>query len=321
MRMGVRDYLEKNQELNKTNFLAAVRKQLDYLRPAKRERQFHRTLAEFRATIEKILPLVRTAAAVNDPVPLTDSIRHLFRFLLQATRAADGVLLARRYADGNPPIDLCRAYGASGQPLDAPLVPFAQSLAGAVAGLQEPTAVSGIDQTLPSQGIVLQPFEKGRRHLLAAPLPVGEGRTVVLELFDKQPAGGGVAIPFTDEDRRLLAAATGLGADLIRQALAERESQAMLLDAVEAALKASDHMANGGRHEPLQAETPPPEPVLAQLRENLDRMNLHLVDSADAVRLAELVRVITLRHGPEATRYCVQLLEGVDRLLRHAIGE
>src|SRR5437763_1505650 len=36
MRMGVRDYLDKNQDLRRETFLAAVEKQLAKLRPAKR---------------------------------------------------------------------------------------------------------------------------------------------------------------------------------------------------------------------------------------------------------------------------------------------
>src|SRR6516165_5926578 len=35
MRMGVRDYLDKNQDLNRDTFLAAVRRQLDRIRPAR----------------------------------------------------------------------------------------------------------------------------------------------------------------------------------------------------------------------------------------------------------------------------------------------
>src|SRR5438477_5358761 len=38
MRMGVRDYLDKNAELDQHAFLQAVTKQLDRIRPAKRER-------------------------------------------------------------------------------------------------------------------------------------------------------------------------------------------------------------------------------------------------------------------------------------------
>src|SRR5437764_3571599 len=39
MRMGVRDYLDKNHDLDRQTFLAAVRRQLERVRPAKRERR------------------------------------------------------------------------------------------------------------------------------------------------------------------------------------------------------------------------------------------------------------------------------------------
>src|SRR5579883_3334119 len=67
MRMGVRDYLDKNQNLDRTTFLNAVRRQLDRIRPARRERQLHQGLVSFRSAVEKILPLVRSAAALTDP--------------------------------------------------------------------------------------------------------------------------------------------------------------------------------------------------------------------------------------------------------------
>src|SRR5437660_10926836 len=40
LRMGVRDYLDKNQDLNRETFLKAVRTQLVRIIPAKRQRQF-----------------------------------------------------------------------------------------------------------------------------------------------------------------------------------------------------------------------------------------------------------------------------------------
>src|SRR6202035_5689243 len=39
MRMGVRDYLDKNQDLNAVTFLRAVRRQIDRIRPARREKR------------------------------------------------------------------------------------------------------------------------------------------------------------------------------------------------------------------------------------------------------------------------------------------
>src|SRR6516164_5537360 len=43
MRMGVRDYLDKNQDLDRDTFLNAVRRQLERIRPARRQRQLHQT--------------------------------------------------------------------------------------------------------------------------------------------------------------------------------------------------------------------------------------------------------------------------------------
>src|SRR4029077_9127568 len=70
MRMGVRDYLDKNQDLDRDTFLTAVRKQLDHIRPAKRARLFHQSLVAFREAVDKVLPLVQSASAMSDPVPL-----------------------------------------------------------------------------------------------------------------------------------------------------------------------------------------------------------------------------------------------------------
>src|SRR5260370_40374095 len=47
MRMGVRDYLDKNQELDRATFLNAVGKQLERIRPLKRERHFKHSLTPF----------------------------------------------------------------------------------------------------------------------------------------------------------------------------------------------------------------------------------------------------------------------------------
>src|SRR5262245_14935065 len=97
MRMGVRDYLDKNQDLDRDMFLQAVRRQLDRIRPAKRERRLHESLVAFRESVEKVLPIVQSAAALNDPVPLPEAVRSLCQFLLRTTGARDGVLLVRSY--------------------------------------------------------------------------------------------------------------------------------------------------------------------------------------------------------------------------------
>src|SRR5437773_9400557 len=122
MRMGVRDYLDKNHDLDRDTFLKAVHRQLERIRPAKRERRLHQSLVAFRDAVEKVLPLVQSAAALNDPVPLPEAIRSLFRFLVQTTGAADGVLLTRSYDPDRQPAEVLRAYDAAGTVLDVKLV-------------------------------------------------------------------------------------------------------------------------------------------------------------------------------------------------------
>src|SRR5436190_6237142 len=95
LRMGVRDYLDKNQDLGRETFLTAVRRQLERIRPAKREWQLHQSLLAFRESLEKVLPLVQSSAALNDPVPVPQAVRSLVQFFIRMTQAADGILVVQ----------------------------------------------------------------------------------------------------------------------------------------------------------------------------------------------------------------------------------
>src|SRR5581483_8610346 len=165
-------------------------------------------------------------------------------------------------ADGS---EFTAARGPGGEPLAAPAIPFSQSLAASVISHQEPMTLSGSD---PAAGgaVELMPFETGRSSILAAPLPVGGSTAVVLELFDKPAAG------FTVADRQLVSAAAEIGADLLRQALAERQTHRMLFDAVEAALKATAGVTD--------VLSPPPEAPPAAV---IDTLKKGLAQDANAV--------------------------------------
>jgi|SRR5262245_2028499 len=311
LRMGVRDYLDKNQDLNRESFLAAVRKQLARIIPAKRHRQFTQGLLQFRQSVEQILPLVQSAATLNDPVPLPEAVRHLFRFLIRSTGAADGALLGRHV--GPDGAERIVAFAADGKPLPPPVVPFSRSLAATVLSMNEPCAMSAADAG--SLGAVeLQPFEKNRQNILAAPLPVAPGIHVVLELFDK-PGG------FTAEDKKLVDAAADFSTELLRQALSERQTQRLLIDAVGAALQASDQVTAAlptGRED---GEEPPlPTAVIDRLRAGLDETANAVVDSQTSLELAEAVRDLAVRHGPAAVRHCVRVVREVRELLDETTG-
>jgi ActR/RegA family two-component response regulator len=312
MRMGVRDYLDKNHDLNRGTFLQAVRRQLERIRPAKRARQLHERLVAFREAVEKVLPLVQSASALNDPVPVPDAIGALVRFLIGTTQAADGILLVRRYDPSASAQETCRVYDARGETLPAALVPFARSIAGTAVSMQEPCVMNDLTA---SAAVELQPFERGRRSLLAVPLLVAPGVQAVIELFDD------TAGKFRPEDLQLVRAAAEVGTELLRQALGQRQTQQMLVDAVEAALTASaamDQSLHDGHAERL--EQPPPPQVLDQLRAGLSGGEGDERVAEVSVRLAEAIRVLGLRHGRAALEHCVSLVEGLRGLLDQVTG-
>jgi two-component system nitrogen regulation response regulator NtrX len=309
LRMGVRDYLDKNQDLDRETFLAAVRRQLARVIPAKRQRQFTRGLQEFRAAVVKILPLVQSTAALNDPAPLPDAIRALVQFLMRVTGAADGALVARHVAPDGAEHFL--AFGSDGHRLAPPGVPFASTLAATAASMQEVCVMNPADAAGP---VALLPFEKGRRSLLAVPIEVGPTTHVVLELFDK--AGGS----FVEADRRLATAVTDLGAELLRQTMAERQTRRALFETVSAALEVSRAAAEGLSSAPADPEAPPPAAVMDRLRRSLSESGDALIDADTSLRLAEAVRVLARRHGPAAVRHCVAVAEGLRQTLDEITG-
>lgn len=299
LRMGVRDYLDKSTNLTRESFLAAVKKQLEKIRPAKRQREFNHSLEAFREAVEKVLPLVRTAAALNDPVPLPEAVKSLLRFAARAVGAADGAMIIRQVsADGSESL---AALGRGGAALPTDGVPFSRSLAASVLSRQEASLLKEAD--LAASGMFqLFPFESGKKQILAAPLPAGTALAVVLELFDKPSPG------FTEDDRRLVSAAAEVGGDLIRQAVAERGSHQLLFDAVEAALKASVGVQDS-------LESAPAPAAMESLREGLGSDANAVADADATLKLMEAVRSLAVRHGSAAVDHCTKLVVDLRNLL------
>jgi ActR/RegA family two-component response regulator len=313
MRMGVRDYLDKNHDFNRDSLVKSVKKQLDAIRPAKRVRQLHQTLVAFRNAVEQVVPLVQSTATLNEPVPLPDAIRSLVRFLMQVTRAKDGVLLVRHYEAERQPAEICRLYDADGKALAVEVAPFARSIAGSAASLGQPSMMNDL-QTLPAPSVELQPFEQAHRSVLAVPMSVAAGTQVVIELFDK-PGG------FNADDQHAARSAAGLGAELIRQALGQRQTHQLLFDAVAAALKASEQMAAQlAPGESPGAGREPPELVLQQLRAGLQDSAEDTAAAQLSLRLAEAIRALGAKHGQPALEHCLALVERVQALLDQATG-
>jgi DNA-binding NarL/FixJ family response regulator len=302
LRMGVRDYLDKNQDLNRDTFLQAVRKQLDRIRPARRARAFSESLREFRETIEKVVPLVQATAAINDPVSLPQSLARIFRFTVHATRATDGSLVVRHGGHG----ETYRAYRTDGEPVAEELVPFAESLAAAAISLSEPFVAHPAEG---SEGFRLQPFEIGRKEILAVPVTLGPSTNLVLELFDRRDG------PFTEDDRQLARLAAELAGEIVRHNLNSHEQHRLLFEAIETALQTTQRLADSGGSTYSRPEQPPPQEVMERIRQGLHSSADAVVDVAAAMELAEAIRKLAVRHGPNAVRHCTRIIQSVEHLI------
>jgi ActR/RegA family two-component response regulator len=308
MRMGVRDYLDKNHDFNRDSLIKSVKKQLDMIRPAKRGRELHRTLVSFRNAVEQIVPLVQQTATLSEPVPMPDAIKSFVRFLMQVSRAKDGILLVRHYDAKRQPAELCRVFDADGEALSIETAPFARSIAGGASSLGQPSIMNDL-QSNTGGAVELQSFEKGHKNVLAVPMSVAPGTNVVIELFDK-------AAGFNADDQHAARAAATLGADLMRQALGQRQSHQFLFDAIGAALKASEQMSaslDGATKDPQEA-------VLEQLRAGLKNAKEDPALTEATVRLAEAIRLLAARHGQPALDHCRSLVEQVQTLLDRVVG-
>lgn len=305
LRMGVRDYLDKNQELTRETFLAAVRKQLDRIAPAKRQREFTDGLRQFRESVGRILPLVQSTAALNEPVPLPEAVKHLFRFLVRLTGAADGAMVARHIPEDGEERFL--AFSPDGKMLPTLPIPFGRSLAATVLSMNEVCIL--MQEDLATLGPVdLQPFESGHEVLLASPVTVADGTHVVIELFDK-PGG------FSASDRQMLSGTSEFCTEILRHALAERQTQRLLINAVEAALKVSEKAVGVGESDSLPAE------VMNQLRDDLNRTANRVVDAETSLELAEAIRELAVRHGSSSVKHCLKLVGDVRAMLDELSGE
>ena len=124
-----------------------------------------------------------------------------------------------------------------------------------------------------------------------------------------------VSAALANLDPAMEQAAANLGAELLRQALGQRQAQQMLLDAVAAALGASERMAQTlGTSAERQQQPPSPE-VLDQLRAGLSAAGGDRAGAEQSLRLAEAIRVLALKHGPAALEHCHRLVDQVGALL------
>ena len=108
---------------------------------------------------------------------------------------------------------------------------------------------------------------------------------------------------------------------MLRQALAERQTQHLLFDALEAALQAGEAVTASLPTVPIsRAEDPLPALVMDRLKKGLQATAGAPVDAEETLRLVEAIRVLAVRHGPAAVDHCIRLIENLRELLDKMSG-
>jgi two-component system nitrogen regulation response regulator NtrX len=174
LRMGVRDYLDKNRDLRRETLLAVVRRQLEQIRPAKRERQHLERVRQFQQALEAIVPLVQTTSDLSSGIAPSESLRALLQFAQDIFQTRHGVLLVRNSkmeaSNASSDSSAVRAQSNSdrahvpdfsvdlldmeGRRLETANVPFAETLAATALAMQEVSVLANLKEMVPPGGHV-----------------------------------------------------------------------------------------------------------------------------------------------------------------------
>lgn len=305
LRLGVRDYLDKSHELNRDRFLASVRKQLDRIRPLKRERLIHQQLDRFRSVVREALPRLETASVLQqDGANLDQIVTSLLKFIQKLTGASAGLLFIRQFTAQNAEPEKLQVYDLNGaRRNELENIRFGQSLAAAIVSLAPDAFMAALSAANNLGSVRLTPDEARHQHLLGIALHSSPSLTVVLELFDK--AGGNPA--FVALDRDLLMAWQPVASVLLKMALGERESQKMLYDTLQAALKESEHFA-GTLKESGAA-------IAASQVFTSKVPRAGAVAGGQVDEWAQTLQRLSQRYGSSAVDRILQLLKSVEGLL------
>ncbi len=313
LRLGVRDYLDKTHDLSRERFLTSVGKQLERIRPVKRERLIQVRLERFRSVVTEALPRLETANVLqNEGAKLDDSAAAILHHAQKFTEASAGLLVFRQFNVHHPESEQLLVFDHLGRrqsPHEG--IRYSHSLAAAISGLAPDCLSAPLASARENISVELSPSETPHLHVLGMSLYNSQSMTVVVELFDKKV--GNRPSAFTAQDKLLLQSFQPLAWALLALSAGERASQKMLYDTLKAALEESTQFV-GTLSAAKQGEATARELFIKHVGQ------AGAVDSPLIGTWAEYLHRLSSRYGPSSVGRIMNMLEQVELLLADITG-
>ena len=297
MRIGVRDYLDKSQDLTRDKFLKAVLNQLQKLRPQKTQRIFQKKLESFKDLVTRSLELIDANSAFKNENTLESAsnqiIQAAFEFLPMKNASIYQINLA-----GIIPNNGCTVFTYDGNNSVSYYVDFSSSLASAVCN-QTSTIPLRVDLSKNTQQelFVLHPFEEDAQSALFLPL-IYEGRLVsILEIVDPR---GNAEIKWEKF--------ACIFAQLLAKAMDHDKARSQLILIMERALKLADPVSSS-------------EASIQSLGDNINNAIAETGITLEEIEFLNQVRNLQNRFGKSALNSSTELLKTVEKMLLTTFGE
>lgn len=294
MRIGVRDYLDKAQDLTREKFLAAVTKQLDRLRPAKNQRKIFRFLESFKQTIGGIVSCIDSKNALGGSTTEAGLFQEMAQAAARILHARGAVLyLLQENSDSAalfswPPPDDSSALAS----LSTSYASLALTNPGEFLKIGFPLAPDKL-------GLVKNHLENLAASAWFVPLKHGEKMLGVLELLDSD-------LPEAQIPTHLIPVGSLIGNLVFNFQLAVHTRQ-VLREALGKAIDLQADLASGK----ISVESARP------FVEEIQSMGL----TPEQLVLLQAIQSLTKKAGVDAIQACTTMVQQVSLLVSKSMGE
>jgi len=297
MRIGVRDYLDKSQDLTRDKFLEAVLKQLQKLRPQKNQRVFQKKLESFKDMVARALEMLDANSAFKNESTLDSTCNKIIKAAFELFPMKNASVYQIN-PGGIIPSQGCTVFTYDGKSTISSNVDFSSSLASSVCNqLSFVPLRADLSKNANQDLFILHPFETNSQNALFLPLVYETRLMGVLEFVDPQESS---EIKF---DKLI-----SIYAELLGKSMDQDKARNHLLLIMEKALKLAD---------PLNSQ----DITSQSLGDNISNVIAETGISAEEIEFLNQVRALQNRFGKSALSSSTELLKTVEKMLLTSFGE